>query len=192
MDIMELGAIEQRTSGDTLVGMVTFTGVAQDYVPLDSMEVGYESLSTAIDDLNNCGSEGMPPCSGTHVGAGMERALDLFADADAAAEAEGEDTSGINRNMVILGDGSPNASGSNAHLTNQDLINHAYSMADLADSEDISIYTVFYDENNDDAGATFFENLVRGGGQALRTPNSADLPELFASLCAQLPLTLVQ
>ena len=30
-----LDCLQQRTSGDTLVGMVTFTGVAQDYVPLD-------------------------------------------------------------------------------------------------------------------------------------------------------------
>ena len=43
-----------------------------------------------------------------------------------------------------------------------------------------------------DAGATFFEDLVRGEGEALRTPDSADLPELFASLCAKLPLRLVQ
>ena len=187
-----LDCLQQRTSGDTLVGMVTFTGVAQDYVPLDSMDVGYDSLSTAIDDLNSCNSPGMPPCSGTHVGAGMERALALFDEADAEAADEGEDNSGIKRSMVILGDGSPNASGPNAGLSDQDLMNQAYALADLADADDISIYTVFYDETNDDAGAAFFENLVRGDGKALRTPNSAELPELFASLCAQLPLTLVQ
>jgi len=62
----------------------------------------------------------------------------------------------------------------------------------LAETDDISIYTVFYDENNDDSGAAFFEDLVRGEGAALRTPNSADLPELFASLCVQLPLRLAQ
>jgi hypothetical protein len=45
----------------------------------------------------------------------------------------------------------------------------------LAETDDISIYTVFYDENNDDSGAAFFEDLVRGEGAALRTPISADL-----------------
>jgi hypothetical protein len=43
-------------------------------------------------------------------------------------------------------------------------------MADKADDSDISIYTVFYDENNDDAGATFFEDLVRGEGGSSQDP----------------------
>ncbi len=184
-----LDCLQQRTSGDSLVGMVTFTGVAQDYSPFDTMEMGYDNLSTAIDALDSCGNGPMPPCSGTHVGAGMERALEMFADVD-AAEPERKDNSV--RAMVILGDGSPNASGPNSHLSNQDLINHANAMADQADNNNVSIFTVFYDESNDDAGAAFFEGLVRGEGSALRTPNSAELPELFASLCAQLPLRLVQ
>ena len=184
-----LDCLQQRTSGDSLVGMVTFTGIAQDYSPFDTMDQGYDDLSTAIDALDSCGNDPMPACSGTHVGAGMERALQMFTEVD-AAEPERKDNSV--RAMVILGDGAPNAKGPNGHLTNQDLMNHAKSMADKADDSDISIYTVFYDENNDDAGATFFEDLVRGEGEALRTPDSADLPDLFASLCAQLPLTLVQ
>jgi hypothetical protein len=183
-----LDCLQQRTSGDSLVGMVTFTGVATDYAPFDTMDMGYDSFSTAIDALNSCGNAGMPPCSGTHVGAGMERALELFTEVDAA---DPDRKDGSVRAMVILGDGSPNAKGPNAGLTNQDLINHANAMADNAENNDISIYTVFYDENNDDAGAAFFEGLVRGEGSALRTPDSADLPELFASLCAQLPLRLV-
>jgi hypothetical protein len=184
-----LDCLQQRTSGDSLVGMVTFTGIAQDYSPFDTMDAGYDSLSTAIDDLNSCGNDPMPPCSGTHVGAGMERAMEMFSEVD-AADPDRKDSSV--RAMVILGDGSPNASGPNSHLTNQDLINHANAMADKAEDSDVSIYTIFYDENNDDSGATFFEGLVRGEGEALRTPNSADLPELFASLCAKLPLRLVQ
>ena len=184
-----LDCLQQRTSGDSLVGIVTFTGVATDYAPFDTMEMGYDALSTAIDGLNSCGNDPMPPCSGTHVGAGMERAMEMFSEVD-AADPDRKDSSV--RAMVILGDGSPNASGPNSHLTNQDLINHANAMADQAEDSDISIYTVFYDENNDDAGATFFEGLIRGEGEALRTPDSADLPELFASLCAKLPLRLVQ
>ena len=184
-----LDCLQQRTSGDSLVGMVTFTGVAQDYAPFDTMEMGYENLSNAIDALDSCGNGPMPPCSGTHVGAGMERALEMFTEVD-AAEPERKESSV--RAMVILGDGTHNAKGPNGHLTNQDLIDHANAMADQADDNDISIFTVFYDENDDDAGAAFFEDLVRGEGSALRTPDSADLPDLFASLCAQLPLRLVQ
>ena len=179
----------KRTSGESLVGMVTFTGVSQDYSPFDTMDAGYDDLSTAIDGLDSCGNYGMPACSGTHVGAGMERAMEMFTAVD---DADPDRKDGSVRAMVILGDGAPNASGPNSHLTNQDLINHANGVADKAEDSDISIYTIFYDEKNDDAGATFFEDLVRGEGEALRTPDSADLPELFASLCAKLPLRLVQ
>ena len=65
-------------------------------------------------------------------------------------------------------------------------------MADRADDAGISIYTVFYDQTNSESGAQFFEGLVRGEGSALRTPDSAELPDLFASVCAELPLRLVQ
>jgi Flp pilus assembly protein TadG len=100
-----LDCLQQRTSGDSLVGMVTFTGVATDYAPFDTMDMGYDDLSTAIDDLNSCGNDPMPACSGTHVGAGMERALEMFTEVDAE---EPERKEGSVRAMVILGDGSPN------------------------------------------------------------------------------------
>ena len=119
----------------------------------------------------------------------MQRALELFTEVD---EEDPDRKDGAPRAMVILGDGAPNAKGPNSHLSNQDLIDHANSMADQAGDAGISIYTVFYDQNNSESGANFFEGLVRGDGSALRTPDSADLPELFASLCAQLPLRLVQ
>ena len=122
-----LDCLQQRTSGDSLVGMVTFTGIAQDYSPFDTMDQGYDDLSDAIDALDSCGNGPMPACSGTHVGAGMERALEMFTEVD-AAEPERKDNSV--RAMVILGDGAPNAKGPNGHLTNQDLKNHAKSMAD--------------------------------------------------------------
>lgn len=119
----------------------------------------------------------------------MQRALELFTEVDAE---DPDRKDGAPRAMVILGDGSPNAKGPNSHLTNQDLINQANSAADKAGDAGISIYTVFYDQTNSESGADFFEGLVRGEGEALRTPDSAELPELFASLCAQLPLRLVQ
>ncbi len=56
----------------------------------------------------------------------------------------------------------------------------------------ISVYTVFYDENDNDSTAAFFEGLVRGDGLALRTPDAEDLPEMLFQICASLPLRLVK
>ena len=177
-----LDCLQQRTSGDSLVGMVTFTGVANDYQPLEAMEMEYDTLSDAIDGLAPCGSGGMPECSGTHVGAGMERANDMLD----ATPMDGKQA------MVIMGDGLPNAKGPNVGMTNAELMEIARQQADRAEASDISVYTVFYDETNDDSAAAFFEDLTRGDGTFLRTPDAESLPELFESLCAQLPLRLVE
>ena len=137
-----------------------------------------------INALNPCGSPGMPACSGTHVGNGMETANTLFSMRPANPE--------LGRAMVVLGDGAPNASGPNANFSNDDLKAHAVQQANIADANDISVHTVFYDENDDDTGAAFFESLVRGSGEAHRTPDAEDLPEVFASLCSQIPPRLVR
>ena len=42
---------------------------------------------------------------------------------------------------------------------------------------------VFYDEDNDDVAAEFFEGLVRGAGQFRRTPNSEELEDMMFELC---------
>ena len=179
-----LECIRERVSGQSLIGMVLFTGVSTSYRELEEMEESYENMGSAIDALNPCGYEGMPECSGTHVGIGIEQANALF-----AARASDPD---LGRAMVILGDGLPNAKGPNAGQTNEDLRNHAFQQADIADANGISVYTVFYDEDNNDTSAAFFEDLVRGEGKALRTPDPLELPELFADLCAEVPPRLVQ
>ncbi len=151
---------------------------------MQTLDVSYNSLSSAIDDLAACGNAGMPPCSGTHVGAGMIEGNALF-------DANPSDPE-LGRAMVIVGDGLPNASGPNAGMTNDQLKDIATQQADIAAAQDRSIYTIFYDENNDDAAAIFFEGLVRGDGQALRTPDPAQLPEMLEEICAQVPARLVQ
>ena len=181
-----LECVRDRVSGQSLVGMVLFTGVGTEYRPMEEVEDSFEDVEDAIDALDSCsnGSPGMPSCSGTHVGAGMEVANNLFSARPSSPD--------LGRAMVILGDGAPNASGPNAGLSNDDLKAHAVQQANIADSNDISVYTVLYDENDDDSGAAFFESLVRGSGEAHRTPDSADLPAVFASLCSEVPPRLVR
>ena len=72
-----------------------------------------------------------------------------------------------------------------------DLLDNAIEMADAADAAGISIYTVFYDETNDDDAAAFFESLARGKGKSLRTPDSADLPQLLTEVCTSFAHKLV-
>ena len=66
----------------------------------------YVAMSDAIDNLNSCSgppsSPPMPPCTGTHVGIGIERAIDQL---DAYVPSPGI----IGQAIVIVGDGRPNA-----------------------------------------------------------------------------------
>ncbi len=101
--------------------------------------------------------------------------------------------------IVIVGDGNPNPNSSmqpydgscGGDCSEADLKRIAIELADAADAAGISIYTVFYDESNDDDAAAFFESLARGKGKSLRTPDSADLPQLLTEVCTSFAHKLV-
>jgi hypothetical protein len=64
---------------DTRVGLVTFTGYGQTISGLKGVDIEYVSLSAAIGKINNCGESGMPPCSGTNIGAGLDEGIKVLA-----------------------------------------------------------------------------------------------------------------
>ena len=160
-------------------------------------------LSDAISNLNACPLWGapsippMPPCSGTHVGIGIESAIDQL---DTYAPADGI----IGQAIVIVGDGKAQitprgAQGREAfygesdyysicggNCSNAELAQMANLAADEAGEKGYDIFVVFYDEDNDDVAAEFFEGLVRGAGRFYRTPNSQDLPDLVPEMCVRL------
>lgn len=180
-----LDCIKDSATGgqDPLWGMVLFTGVSTIYKPLQSAVSSYSDLSEAIDDLALCGQSGMPACSGTHVAPGINAAIDVFEDSPHGSE--------INRAIVVVGDGDPNPSGPNSSLTVQQMKVLANQAADAAEAQGMSVFTVFFDETNDDVAAAFFEGLTRGKGKFMRTPDASDLPELLLSICTQTALRLV-
>jgi Putative Tad-like Flp pilus-assembly len=185
---------------DAKMGLTAFTGTSHIMTPM--LPVGlpenfenYVAMSDAIDNLNACGSRlasdpPMPPCNGTHVGIGIERAIDQL---DASIPAPGI----IGQAIVIVGDGEPwadrDAQGlydesdyydvCNGKCSNAELAQMAVLAADEAASKGYDVYVVFYDEDNNDEAAEFFESLVRGAGQFRRTPNSDELDEMMFDLC---------
>jgi hypothetical protein len=180
------------------MGLTAFTGTSHIMTPM--LPVGlnngtnYFAMSDAITNLNSCsGSPSdppMPPCTGTHVGIGIERAIDQL---DSYTPVEGI----IGQAIVIVGDGKPNARDiaqvfypesdyygvCGGSCNNSELQQMANLAADEAFGKDYDVYVLFYDENNDDAAAAFFEGLIRGSGQFRRTPNSDELDELMFDLC---------
>jgi Flp pilus assembly protein TadG len=189
-----LDCIQQNSSGDSQVGITAFTGEATNLAPLSGIGDGYDQLSAVVSSLDRCGRTGMPACSGTHVGAGMEFALAQFTDEGYEAS-----SSSAGQAIVIVGDGNPNPNSSmqpydgscGGDCNEADLKRIAIELADAADEAGISIYTVFYDQANNDDAAAFFESLARGKGKSLRTPDSEDLPQLLTEVCASFSHRLV-
>jgi Flp pilus assembly protein TadG len=181
------------------MGLTAFTGTSHIMTPM--LPVGqpenfanYVAMSDAIDNLNSCNgfpsNPPMPPCTGTHVGIGIERAIDQL---DASIPAPGI----IGQAIVIVGDGEPNATNAAQSLysesdyyglcghncNNRDLEAMANAAADEAAAKGYDVYVVFYNEGNNPNPERFFEGLVRGNGKFRSTPNSDELEDMMFDLC---------
>lgn len=95
-----LDCVHERSTGDSRIGIVLFTGV--DTVRTDMLEVGtdYTALSAYIAGIRGCGTTGMPACTGTNQAAGMGSALVML---------EGANTpEGVGQAVLVESDGEPN------------------------------------------------------------------------------------
>lgn len=96
-----LDCVYERSTGDSKMGFVLFTGV--DTTRSEMLEVGpnYTALTAAISGIRGCGTSGMPNCSGTNQSAGMGAGLVML---------EGANTpEGVGQAMLVMSDGEPNA-----------------------------------------------------------------------------------
>jgi hypothetical protein len=184
-----LECIRDYTSPDSQVGITLFTGVSLIAEQLQPIGTNFDDLYQTVSDFATAGG------TGTHVGAGLESGNAQFTDPGYTPAPDA-----LGKAMIIVGDGKSTVDsdvqpydgscGGNCDVF--DLERIAVEQADAADAMGISVYTVFYDENDDDSTAAFFEDLVRGDGLALRTPDAQDLPEMLFQICASLPLKLVK
>jgi len=184
-----LECIRDNTSPDSQVGITLFTGVSLIAEQLQPIGTNFDDLYQTVSDFATAGG------TGTHVGAGLESGNSQFTDPGYTPAPDA-----LGKAMIIVGDGKSTVDsdvqpydgscGGNCDVS--DLERIAVEQADAADALGISVYTVFYDENDNDSTAMFFEDLVRGDGLALRTPDAQDLPEMLFQICASLLLKLVK
>ncbi|MFO0982160.1 MAG: VWA domain-containing protein [Planctomycetota bacterium] len=181
-----LGCLHDHADPLSNVGLVTFTGWGWILANLTQMQSGFGLLQTKIASLNYCGMLGMPPCSGTDIAAGLEKAVGMFGSSTSNPE--------LGRAIVLVSDGEPNADkkGSHPKLNDAQLAALATQWADRASALGISIFAVFYNQDNDAHASAFLESLVRGRGIYLETPDPDVLPSLMWQVCATLPLRLVK
>jgi hypothetical protein len=75
-------------------------------------------------------------------------------------------------------------------MNNAQLRALAEQVADDVADEDISLFTIFYDQADDDFAADWLEDLTRGEGTFQRTPDPDDLGLLLSEVCSALIPTL--
>lgn len=95
-----LDCVHDRSTGDSRMGIVLFTGV--DTTRSEMLEVGadYTRIAGAIAGIRGCGTTGMPACSGTNQAAGMGAARVML---DGAGTPEG-----VGQVILLESDGEPN------------------------------------------------------------------------------------
>jgi Flp pilus assembly protein TadG len=168
-----LDCIRNHSPG-TGLGVVTFTGYGHQLSAFKNVEDDYNNLSAMIGKINSCGKSGMPKCSGTNIGVGLDKAIELF-----------EASASENRKAIVLvSDGMPEAK-IPGH-TNQTLADWAVNSADAAAAMDISIFTLFYSGNDGSPGASaFLAGLVRGDGTAHETPDPNAIETELQDICKE-------
>ncbi len=96
-----LDCVHDRSSGDSKIGIVLFTGVDTVQSEMLEVESGYTTLRSTIAAIRGCGSSGMPACSGTNQSAGMGGALVMLENAATP--------DGVGQVILVESDGEPNA-----------------------------------------------------------------------------------
>jgi Flp pilus assembly protein TadG len=162
-----LNCVHDNTSGKSLIGLVTHTGVGQVYGAMDELEDNYSALTTKISQLKVCGNPGMPACSGTNIAAGLDTAIGML---DGRPGGEG-----VPRAIILISDGEPNPA---------NLKPAAVAAANRAHNAGYSVFTVFYNRDNSNGARAFLASLARGQGIALNTPTAGQLPTLLRQLCS--------
>ncbi len=170
----------RENAPDTYLGLVTFTGYGWLNSGLKNVEDNYSALSSSIGSIKKCGSSGMPPCSGTNIGAGIDKAMPLLPESDRP------------RAMIIVSDGMPQSS--LPGYSDDDLADWAIASANQAHAEGISIFTLFYSGNDGREGADeFLAGLIRGDGTSHETPDPAEMATELAEICREgMTLMLVE
>lgn len=193
------------------VGMVTFVGAAEAWTPLSYVEEEYDSVYSQWDTLDwcdrsyypwyyysapyyhpvpqmmgcNAGADPSTPHydSGTNQGAGLNAAIDMLLDGDTDSHAL--------KTIILLSDGRPQCIPSDAACDTAISL-EGIDAADYAAENNISIYSVSYNDTYNATQSAYMESLTRGYGFFRETPDAEDLPAILEDIAASIPIALVK
>jgi hypothetical protein len=95
---------------------------------------------------------------------------------------------------VLVSDGQPTANSAGSHPTLNDaqMLSLAQQRADELWAQQVHVYVVFFDRDNDDAAAAKVNSLIRGNGVFVRVPDPSQLPDALSDITKKFPIQLVR
>src|SRR5262249_10454013 len=145
-DTALLNCVHTNAAAGSKVGVTLFTGVSPSppyQTQLSATDnTNYNTLNNKIQGINQCGTNGMPACSGSNTSAGMNSAITQICP-NANSCPTPTTTASTGQAMVIVTDGIPNC-GSTKNCTDQGLLNNAVNAANDAANKGIDVSTIYY------------------------------------------------
>ncbi len=182
---------------DDKVGMTVFTGGSELWTPLDYVRDSYGAVAAQWNTLDWCdkdrnpdgqenGNDHMLDCrtggDGTDQGTGIELAVDTLL-------SSGQDHA--LKVIVLVSDGRPQCY-NNPNCSEADRWNSGINAAARASANDISIFSVSFNESYNATQSAYLESLVTGYGQFYETPDENELPDILETVARNIPIALVE
>lgn len=176
-DIALLDCIKQDAQAGSKMGITVFAEKVKTVQSITGVETDYQTIKNKINSLDVCGNT-MPECGATDVSSGMYSAVDQLCPVkNGKPTCTSNGISGARQAMILVTDGQPNlCKGSNCNPKTE-----SEKAANKAADNGIDVYTIYF--GNRDSDADWLAKLVRGKGQAFKTPKASDLADLMVQIC---------
>jgi len=129
-----------------------------------------------------------PSDSGTAQGAGLEVAIDHLLDEESANPQ-------ALKTIILISDGRPQCLGGSSSWRAQceaERAAYGVAMADWAHENNISLFSVSFNDPFNATQSAYMESLIRGYGKFYETPDETELPDILLSIAQSIPIALVE
>jgi Flp pilus assembly protein TadG len=219
-DVAFLDYMHTANLPDDRIGLQTFTGAAYEFTDLMDVDTNYSTIRTkwhgdGLSTKSSSKTSGITICyeycyttyyyvngkryssktclkgswmqaCGSGTSSNTSPGRGIYA---AAQELINNAAEGSFKAIILVSDGAPTTGGTETSTWRKAL---GVSMADYADANDISIYTVFMDTANSSTNQAYMASLVRGNGSAYTTTDSDELVKILTDIAESLPVALVE
>jgi Flp pilus assembly protein TadG len=174
-----LSCVNKAGSGSKFgVNLLTGTSTTGAAFQDATTTTGNQTLSTKINAIGGCGTNGMPACSGTNFAPALTSSTNLICPSGNCTAT----STGPKNAIVFITDGEPNCSGMSGGAAACE--NAAITAVNTAAAEGIDVYVIFYGPANS-SDAAWLQTLPRGKGTYLNAPTSDQIKSGAQQICLQ-------